>query len=118
MSVGPDAVTPLLSEPQREIMVAAAGGSVLSLLFLGEPFTWRVAATAIISGLFAGYYGVELVAGAFHLAAGYYGALGAAFGFGSMTTLGGFAKLLRQWREDPSGFLARFIPFLRKGGDE
>jgi hypothetical protein len=35
-----------------------------------------------------------------------------------MTTLGGFAKLLRQWREDPSGFLARFIPFLRKGGDE
>lgn len=107
-------VTPIISEAQREILVAAAGGSILSLLFLGEPFTWKVAGTAIISGLFAGYYGVELVAGAFHLGPGYYGALGAAFGFGSMTALGGIAKLLRQWREDPSGFIARFIPWFRK----
>lgn len=118
MTVGPEAVQPLITETQREILVAAAGGSVLSLLFLGEPFTWRVAATAIVSGLFAGYYGVELVAHAFNLGPGYFGALGAAFGFASMTFLGGCAKLLRQWREDPSGFIARFIPFFRgKKGD-
>ncbi len=107
-------VTPIITEAQREILVAAAGGSILSLLFLGEPFTWRVAATAILSGLFAGYYGVELIASTFHLGPGYYGALGAAFGFASMTALGGVAKLLRQWREDPSAFIARFIPFIRK----
>lgn len=111
-------VTPIIDDTQRGILVAAAGGSILSLLFLGEPFTWRVAATSIISGLFAGYYGVELVASVFHLNAGFYGAIGAAFGFASMTALGGIAKLLRQWRDDPSGFIARFIPFLKKDRGE
>lgn len=112
------AVQPVISAVQRDILIAAAGGSIMSLLFLGETFTWKAAATAIVSGLFAAYYGVELVAGAFNLGPGYYGALGAGFGLGSMTILGGVFKLLRSWRDDPSGFIQRFIPFLRKGGEQ
>lgn len=112
------AVQPVISAVQRDILIAAAGGSILSLLFMGETFTWKAAATAIVSGLFVAYYGVELVAGAFHLGPGYYGALGAGFGLGSMTILGGVFKLLRSWRDDPGGFIQRFIPFLRKGGEQ
>lgn len=110
-----DVVQPLITAAQRDILVAAAGGSLLSLLFMGEPFTWKTAATAIVAGLLTAYYGVELVAGAFHLGPGYYGAMGAGFGFGSMTVLGGFFKLLRMWRDDPAGFIQRFIPFFKKG---
>ena len=111
----PAGMQPFLTPEQRDILIAAAGGSVLSLLFLGESFTWKVAATALLSGLFAAYYGVELVASALHLGPGYLGALGAAFGLGTMTVLGGFFKLLRMWRDDPAGFLQRFVPFFRKG---
>lgn len=116
---GAAAVRPFLSPDQRDILIAAAGGSVLSLLFLGETFSWKVAATALISGLFAAYYGVELVAGALHLGPGYLGALGAGFGLGTMTVMGGFFKLLRSWRDDPAGFIQRFIPYFgKKGGGE
>lgn len=111
-----EVVHPILSEAQREILIAAAGGSVMSLLFLGETFTWKLAATALGSGIFAAYYGVELLAGYFHLGAGYYGALGAAFGLGAMTVFGGMFKLLRAWRDDPSGFVQSWIPFFKKGG--
>lgn len=112
----PEAVKPLISAAQREILIAAAGGSVLSLLFAGEAFTWKLAATAILSGLFSAFYGVELVASAFNLGPGYYGALGAGFGLVTMTALGGIFKLLRMWRDDPAGFIQRFIPFFKKGG--
>lgn len=112
------AVTPFLSPQQRDILIAAAGGSILSLLFLGEAFSWKVAATSLLSGLFASYYGVELVASALHLGPGYLGALGAVFGLGTMTVMGGFFKLLRLWRDDPGGFIQRFIPFFRKGGGQ
>lgn len=111
----PDAVQPVIDPVQRDILVAAAGGSILSLLFMGEPFTWKTAVTAIIAGLFSAFYGVQTLAGALHLSPGYYGALGAAFGFGAMTVLSGVFKLLRLWRDDPSGFLKQFIPFLKKG---
>ena len=112
--IPPEAVQPLISPVQREILIAAAGGSILSLFFAGETFTWKAGATAVLSGLFAAFYGVELVAGALHLGAGYYGALGAAFGLGTMTVLGGFFKLLRMWRDDPAGFIQRFVPFLKR----
>lgn len=111
----PASVTPFLSGAQRDILVAAAGGSILSLLFLGETFTWKVAATSLLSGLFASYYGVELLAGALHLGPGYFGAMGAVFGLGTMTVMGGFFKLLRMWRDDPGAFIQRFIPFFKKG---
>lgn len=114
----PDSVTPLISDSQRGILIAAAGGSILSLLFMGEPFSWRTASTAIGSGLFAAYYGVELVAQMFHMGPGSYGALGAAFGFGSMTALGGLFKLLRKWRDDPDGFVRSWLPFFRRRDGE
>ncbi len=115
---GPEHVVPLISDDQRGILIAAAGGSILSLLFMSEPFTWRTAATSIVSGLFVAYYGVELVAQTFHLGAGSYGALGAAFGFGSMTALGGLIRLLRKWRDDPDGFLRSWLPFMRRRDGE
>jgi len=109
-------ILPFITQAQRDILVAAAGGSVLSLLFLGETFTWKIAVTALLSGLFAAYYGVEIVADMLHLGAGYLGALGAAFGLGTMTVMGGFFKLMRSWRDDPGGFIKKFIPFIGKGG--
>ncbi len=112
----PETVTPFFNQAQRDILLAAAGGSLLSLLFAGEPFTWRQAATAIAAGIFSAYYGVELLAGGLHLGPGWFGALGAAFGFGAMTILGGVLKLLRMWRDDPSGTLERFLPWIKKGG--
>lgn len=112
------AVQPLISQAHRDILIAAAGGAVLSLLFMGETFSWKAVATAILSGLFASYYGVELVAGALNLGPGCYGALGAAFGLGTMTVLGGVFRLLRMWRDDPAGFIQRFVPFLRGKGSE
>ncbi len=115
--IPPDVVVPLLNAGQREILISAAGGSLLSLLFMGEPFTWKQAATAIASGMFCAYFGVEITAGAFHLSAGYYGALGAFYGFSAMAALGGLSKLFRMWRDDPGGFIQRFVPFFRKGGD-
>lgn len=111
----PEVVHPLLSEAQREILIAAAGGSILSLLFMGEVFSWKVAATAVLSGIFAAYYSVEIIAGYFHLGPGYLGALGAAVGLGAMTVLGGVFKLLKAWRDNPTGFIQNFIPFFRKG---
>lgn len=111
----PEVVEPIISAAHREILIAAAGGSVLSLLFMGETFTWKAAATALISGLFASFYGVQLIAGYFHLDAGYYGAIGAAFGLGAMTVLGGWFKLLNSWKDDPQGFISKFLPFFRKG---
>lgn len=110
-----ETVTPLIDSSTRDILIAAAGGSLLSLLFAGEPFTWRQAGTAIATGIFSAYYGVQLVAAGFHLGAGWYGALGAAFGFGAMTILGGVLKLLRLWRDDPTGTLERFLPWIKKG---
>lgn len=115
MDATPDKIIPVIDQAQRDILLAAAGGSLLSLLFMGEPFTWKGAATAIATGIFTAYYGVELLAGLFHLGAGWYGALGAAFGFASMTLLGGFFKLLRLWRDDPAGTLERFIPWIKRG---
>jgi len=107
---------PFLSGAQREILVAAAGGSILSLLFVGEAFSWRMALTALLSGMFSAYYGVQLVADMMSLSPGYLGALGAAFGLGTMTVLGGFFTLMRSWRDDPAAFIARFIPYFRKDG--
>ncbi len=112
-------VTPLLTDAQREILIAAAGGSILQLLFLGETFSWKVASTAVFSGIFTAYYSVELIAGYFKLGPGYMGALGAAVGLGAMTVIGGVFKLLKSWRDDPAAFIQRFasyVPFLRKGG--
>ncbi len=112
-----EVVRPFLSAVQRDILIAAAGGSLLSLLFLGEKFTWKIAATAIFSGMFCSYYTVELIATSLKLDAGWCGALGAGMGFAAMTILGGIFKLLRLWRDDPTSVLARvvdYIPFLRK----
>lgn len=115
----PNVVKPIISEAQREILVAAAAGAIMSLLFI-EPFNWKVAATAIAAGLFSAYFGVEVLANAVHLGPGYYGLLGAVFGLSAMTLLGGFFKLLRMWRDDPAGTirtLLSFVPFFRGGNN-
>lgn len=112
----PDLVTPLISPQQRGILIAACGGSLISLLFMREPFNWKTAVAAMASGLFSSYYCVELIGRTFKLDPGWYGAMGAAFGLLAMTLLGGIFKLAQSWREDPQAFLERWVPWLKKKG--
>lgn len=108
-------VHPIISVLQRDILIAAAAGSSLSLLFLTERFTWKLGATAILSGLVVAFYGVQAAARLMHIDTEYCAAISALVGFSSMTVLSGILHLLRLFRDDPSGFLRQFLPFLHRG---
>lgn len=104
---------PPISDTTRQILMWSSGAAFLSLLFQGSELNWKVAVTAIFSGMFCAYLGTDIIAHLFKLDAGYYGLIGSFIGFGAMTFLAGLANLLRKWRDDPLGFIESFVPWLR-----
>lgn len=114
----PATVSPVINQQTRDLLIPAAGTGIVYLILSGQPMTFRLAFGAMAASLMCGYFGAKAVATAFHLGPDWYSILGAAFGFVGHLGLMGVIKLGEMWRQDPSGFIARFIPFLqRKNGD-
>lgn len=106
----------LLSPEDGAILIGASAGGLLSLLFLGEKVTWKIALATMLSALATSYYGVRYVSTLLHLEAGFYGLIGLVFGLAAFSVMSGVFKLLRMWRESPGDVLtkiAQYIPFLK-----
>jgi hypothetical protein len=110
--------TPVISTETRALLTAALFGSILSLLFLGEAVTWRVALSAILSGASCAYFGAPYAAEYFHLSPAYNGLLGFVIGLTAMSALAGIFKMMKLFRDDPGAALARFLPWIKKRDSE
>lgn len=107
-------VTPFIDQSTRDLLVPAAGTGIVYLILSGQPMTIRLAVGAMSASLMCGFFGAKAVATAFHLGPDWYSILGAGFGFVGHLALMGVIKLGELWRQDPSGFIARFLPFVQR----
>lgn len=110
----PATVQPVISSETRDLLVPAGGLGLVYLILSGQPLTLRIAIGALAASLCCGYFGALGTAHAFHLGPDWYSVLGAGFGFIGHMALMGVIKMGESWRQDPAGFLSRFIPFIRR----
>lgn len=113
----PEFVEPILSQGEGGTLVAAMGGAILSMFFMGDKVTWKIAVTSIFSAALCSFYGANAITHLLRLGPGYDGLIGFFVGLLAMSILSGIFKLLEMWRENPTQIvesLAKLIPFLRK----
>lgn len=107
----------LFNGEDATILIGAAAGGFISLLFLGEKITWKMAVGTLSAALATSYYGVRYAESLLHFDTGMHGLLGFVFGLLAFSAMSGLFKLLRQWREAPGevlAYLAQYIPFLKR----
>lgn len=110
----PSVVTPVIGQQTRDILVPAAATGFVYLILSGQMLTFRIAVGALISALTLGYFGTMATVRMFHLGPEWYSICGAGFGFIGHLALLGIIRLGKSWEADPRGFLAQFLPFIRR----
>jgi hypothetical protein len=114
----PEIVQPLISADKLQYIVLAIISAVLSIPFLGEKFTWKLALLAIGAGCLLSFVATEPLASWLSLDKAYWGVLGSALGFFGYTVLGILMGIVQIVKKDPIGTLKQFVPFLKKGGGQ
>lgn len=96
--------------------VAGFLGALISLKYLPTMTGWQAWTTLLIGAAAANYLSPENQVTLWLFTIRPQG-ISFFIGLIAMSAFGGMMHLLNDWRTDPSGFLRRWWPFVRKGGE-